>query len=182
MKSGSKRNQVIKLKHILMCFIYLLGISHRTIKRDAIWWSWQNQKCSKLREIPRVIKGNQNSKVCWDLSYRSNRFCIPVRSVGPIIEQVRSIGLVRFPHRVLERFFGYVWSRSDMSDEHCDRCNLNSIGLVRPFSEYVRVLTQLCYLRKFSSVSGLSRFWSLHTGLTGMVDRSALTALMASFF
>jgi hypothetical protein len=53
---------------------------------------------------------------------------------------------------------------------------LNSIGLVRPFSEYVRVLTQLCHLRKFSSVSGLSWFWSLDTGLTGMVDRSALTA------
>jgi hypothetical protein len=32
-----KKNQVIKLKLILMCFIYLLSIGRRTIKRDATW-------------------------------------------------------------------------------------------------------------------------------------------------
>jgi hypothetical protein len=35
MKSGSRKNQVDKLKLILLCFIYLLSIGHRTIKRDA---------------------------------------------------------------------------------------------------------------------------------------------------
>jgi hypothetical protein len=35
MKNGSKKNQVGKLKLILMCFIYLLSIGHHTIKRDA---------------------------------------------------------------------------------------------------------------------------------------------------
>jgi hypothetical protein len=33
----SKKNQVGKLKLILMCFIYLLSIGRRTIKRDATW-------------------------------------------------------------------------------------------------------------------------------------------------
>jgi hypothetical protein len=48
--------------------------------------------------------------------------------------------------------------KSYMSDELYDHCNLNSTGLVRPFSGHVRVLTQLCHLREISSVSGLSRF------------------------
>jgi hypothetical protein len=47
---------------------------------------------------------------------------------------------------------------SNMSGELYDRCNLNSTGLVRPFSGHVRVLTRLCHLREISSVSGLSRF------------------------
>jgi hypothetical protein len=34
-EKGSKKNQVGKLKLILMCFIYLLSIGHHTIKRDA---------------------------------------------------------------------------------------------------------------------------------------------------
>jgi hypothetical protein len=37
MKSSTKKNQVDKLKFILMCFISLLSIAHRTIKRDATW-------------------------------------------------------------------------------------------------------------------------------------------------
>jgi hypothetical protein len=71
-----------------------------------------------------------------------------------------------------------------MSGEHCDRCNLNSTELVRHFSGHVRVLTQLCHLREFPLVSGLSQFWSLHTSLTDKVDwsdRSTLIAPMASF-
>jgi hypothetical protein len=45
-----------------------------------------------------------------------------------------------------------------MSGELFDRCNLNSTRLVRPFSEHVRILTQLCHLREISLVSGLSQF------------------------
>jgi hypothetical protein len=37
MESDSMKNQVGKVKLILMCFIYLLSIGHRTIKRNAIW-------------------------------------------------------------------------------------------------------------------------------------------------
>jgi hypothetical protein len=34
-ENGTKKNQVDKLKFILICFISLLSIGHRTIKRDA---------------------------------------------------------------------------------------------------------------------------------------------------
>jgi hypothetical protein len=33
----TKKNQVDKLMFILICFISLLSIGHRTIKRDATW-------------------------------------------------------------------------------------------------------------------------------------------------
>jgi hypothetical protein len=36
-ENGTKKNQVHKLKFILICFISLLSIGHRTIKRDATW-------------------------------------------------------------------------------------------------------------------------------------------------
>jgi hypothetical protein len=36
-ENDTKKNQVDKLKFILMCFISLLSICHRTIKRDATW-------------------------------------------------------------------------------------------------------------------------------------------------
>jgi hypothetical protein len=36
-ENDTKKNQVNKLKFILICFISLLSIGHRNIKRDAIW-------------------------------------------------------------------------------------------------------------------------------------------------
>jgi hypothetical protein len=36
-ENSIKKNQVDQLKFILICFISLLSIDHRTIKRDAIW-------------------------------------------------------------------------------------------------------------------------------------------------
>jgi hypothetical protein len=36
-ENGTKKNQVDKLKFILICFISLLSITRRTIKRDATW-------------------------------------------------------------------------------------------------------------------------------------------------
>jgi hypothetical protein len=36
-ENDTNKNQVNKLKFILICFISLLSIGHRTIKRDAIW-------------------------------------------------------------------------------------------------------------------------------------------------
>jgi hypothetical protein len=36
-ENGTKKNQVDKLKFILICFISLLSIGHCTIKRDATW-------------------------------------------------------------------------------------------------------------------------------------------------
>jgi hypothetical protein len=43
MKNDKKKNQADMLKFILKCFISFLSIVHRTMKRDATWWSWQNQ-------------------------------------------------------------------------------------------------------------------------------------------
>jgi hypothetical protein len=42
-ENDTKKNQVDKLKFILICFISLMSICHHTIKRNATWWSWQNQ-------------------------------------------------------------------------------------------------------------------------------------------
>jgi hypothetical protein len=36
-ENGTKKNQVDKLKFILICFTSLLSIGHRTTKRDATW-------------------------------------------------------------------------------------------------------------------------------------------------
>jgi hypothetical protein len=36
-ENGTKKNQVDKLKFILICFISLLSIGRHTIKRDATW-------------------------------------------------------------------------------------------------------------------------------------------------
>jgi hypothetical protein len=36
-ENGTKKNQVDKLKFILICFISLLSIGHHTIKKDATW-------------------------------------------------------------------------------------------------------------------------------------------------
>jgi hypothetical protein len=46
----------------------------------------------------------------------------------------------------------------DMFDELFDRWNLNSTGLVQPFSEHVRVLNQICQFREFPSETTLSLF------------------------
>jgi hypothetical protein len=36
-ENDTKKNQVDKLKFILICFISLLSIGHHTIKRDVTW-------------------------------------------------------------------------------------------------------------------------------------------------
>jgi hypothetical protein len=46
----------------------------------------------------------------------------------------------------------------DMSGELYNHCNLNSTGLVYPFSRHVWVLTQLWHMREISSMSDLSWF------------------------
>jgi hypothetical protein len=70
-------------------------------------------KCLKPIEIQRVMRGNQIPRVCWNLSYRSDRYCTPIRPVGPVLEQVWCTGLVRSLYRIPETFFGHVqpWTR-----------------------------------------------------------------------
>jgi hypothetical protein len=70
-------------------------------------------KCSKPREIPWVMEGNQIPRVCRNLSLQSNRYWTPVRPVGHIQEQVRSTGLVRSLYQLSKLFTGLVryWTR-----------------------------------------------------------------------
>jgi hypothetical protein len=66
-ENGTKKNQVDKLKFILICFISLLSIGHRTIKRDATWWSWQNQSAQnpeRFHEWCKEIKFQECAKIC----------------------------------------------------------------------------------------------------------------------
>jgi hypothetical protein len=56
-----------KLKLILMCFISLLSIAHCTIKRNATWWSWQNQSAQnseKFQEWCKETKFQECAKIC----------------------------------------------------------------------------------------------------------------------
>jgi hypothetical protein len=119
--------------------------------------------------------------VYWVLSYRSDRYCTQVRPIEPTSEQVRSTGLVRPLYRVLEMFFGYVrswtrhvrWTIWPLEFELYRTClaplrtcpdpnpNLPSKGVF--FSECPEPV------------------WGYPTGLTIMVDQSALTAPTVSF-
>jgi hypothetical protein len=74
-------------------------------------------KCSKPREFPRVMKGNQIPRVCRNLSYWSDRYCTPVSLVGPVPDQVRFAALVCSSHQVLETFSGLSDLGLDMSIE-----------------------------------------------------------------
>jgi hypothetical protein len=58
-----KRNRVVKLKFILMCFYFSLEYRLPYYKEGYNMMILTKPKCSKPREISRVIKGNQNSKV-----------------------------------------------------------------------------------------------------------------------
>jgi hypothetical protein len=138
-------------------------------------------KCSKPREIPRVMRGNQISRVCWNLSYRSDWYYTPVIPVRPAPEQIWSTELVRSLYRIPEMFFGHVrpwtrhiqWTIWPLEFELHQTC----LALLRtcpgpnPNLSFERV-----FISEWSEP-----IWSHPTSLTGMVDRSALTAPMASF-
>jgi hypothetical protein len=66
-ESDKKKNQVDKLKFILKCFISFLSIGHRIIKRDATWWSWQNQIAQNLerfQEWAKETKFQECAEIC----------------------------------------------------------------------------------------------------------------------
>ncbi len=79
-ENDTKKNQVDKHMFILLCFISLLSIGHRTIKRDAAWWSWQNQSVQNPERFHEWWKKTKIPK-CEEISptdqtgfaYRSNR-------------------------------------------------------------------------------------------------------------
>jgi hypothetical protein len=78
-KGGSKKNQLGKLKLILLCFIYLLSIGRCTIKRDAKWLSRQNQSAQNTERFHERWKETKILKCAeisptgqTDFAYRSD--------------------------------------------------------------------------------------------------------------
>jgi hypothetical protein len=113
--------------------------------------------------------------VCWNLSYRSDRYWTPVRPVGPIQEQVRSIGLIWSLYRLPEPFIGLVryWIRLVQQTIWPLEFELHRTSPA--ITGHVRVLTQICQFRKFPSESALSSVgvtipvWPIWW--TGLTDR-----------
>jgi hypothetical protein len=144
-----KKNQVDKLKFILICFISLLSIGRRTIKRDATWWSWQNQSARNPERFHEWCK-DQILRVCWNLSYRSDRYCTLVRPVWPIQEQVRSL------YRLSEPFAGHVWYWTGLVHQTIWPLKFKLHRTSPAITGYVRLLIQIGQFREFPSESALS--------------------------
>jgi hypothetical protein len=133
-------------------------------------------KCLKHTEIPRVVKETKFRSVLKSL--------LPVRPVWPIPEQVRSTGLVRSLHRILERFSRHVWSLTKLVRRTIwslkFELHRTCPALHRPCPGPKPNLSN----QRVSFWKWLESLWSLHIGQTGMVDwldQSALTAPTASF-
>jgi hypothetical protein len=91
-ENNTMKNQVNKLKFILIYFISLLSIGHRTIKRDAIWWSWQNQSAQnplRFHEWCKEIKFQECAKICHTgqigIEHQSDRLDLSKSMSGPFI-------------------------------------------------------------------------------------------------
>jgi hypothetical protein len=69
-------------------YVFYLSLEYRSsyYKEGCNMVILTKPKCSKPREIPRVMKENQNSKLCGNLSHRSDRFRISIKPIGPILE------------------------------------------------------------------------------------------------
>jgi hypothetical protein len=111
--------------------------------------------------------------VCWNLSYRSDRYWTPV---GPIREQVRSTELVRSLYRLPESFIGHVryWTRLVRQTIWSLEFELHRTSPA--ITGHVRVIIQICQFREFPSENALSPIgmttpvWPVWwTDLTGLV-------------
>ena len=79
MKSGTKKNQVDS-SSLFLCVLFLLSIGRRTIKRDATWWSWQNQSAQnpeRFHEWCKETKFQECAEICptgqTGIAHRSDR-------------------------------------------------------------------------------------------------------------
>jgi hypothetical protein len=133
--------------------VFYLSLEYRSsyYKEGCYMMILAEPKCSKPREILRVIKRNQISRVCWNLTYRSDRLDLSQSKSGPLD--------LSGPFTRFQRLFSDLSGlRPDMFGNLFDRWNLNSTGIVRPFSRHARVLNQFCQFREFPSESALSMF------------------------
>jgi hypothetical protein len=80
-ENSTKKNQVDKLEFILICFISILSICRRTIKRDVIWCSWQNQSAQnpeRFHEWCKETKFQECAEIGHTgqigIAHRSDRF------------------------------------------------------------------------------------------------------------
>jgi hypothetical protein len=89
-ENSTKKNQVDKHKFILICFISLLSIGRRNIKRDATWWSWQNQSAQnpeRFHKWCKETKFQECAEICHTsqtgIEHRSDRLDLSKSKSGP---------------------------------------------------------------------------------------------------
>jgi hypothetical protein len=90
-ENDTKKNQVDKLKFIFICFISLLSIGHRTIKRDVTWWSWQNQSAQnpeRFHEWCKKTKFQECVEICYTgqtgIEHQSDRLDLSKSKSDPL--------------------------------------------------------------------------------------------------
>jgi hypothetical protein len=97
-ENGTKKNQVDKLKFILICFISLLGIGQCTIKRDVTWWSWQNQSAQNPERFHEWCKESKFQEC--DEIYHTGQTNIEHRSDQLDISKSKSVPFTGFQSRL----------------------------------------------------------------------------------
>jgi hypothetical protein len=183
-ENSTKNNQVDRLKFIFRCFISLLSIGHRTIKRDATWWPWQNQNAQNLErfhEWCKEIKFQECTKICHTdqtgIAHRSDHFNLSKSKSGPPdLSDPFTTRLVRSLYRLLELFAGHVWSWTRLVRQTIWPLEFELHQTCPTITGYVRLLTQICQFKDFPTESALSpvgvtlSVWPVWwTGLTSRV-------------
>jgi hypothetical protein len=159
-----------------MCFISLLSIGHRTINRDATWWSWQNQSAQNpeiFQEWCKEIKFQECAEICptgqtsWTYPRVSpvQRTCpVPlpdfryVYRTCPILDQTSLVNNLTVG----------IWAPADFSGPHRTYSGPNP-----------NLPIQIVSFRECPEL-----VWGHPTDLTSMMDQSdryGLTAPTASF-
>jgi hypothetical protein len=79
--------KVDNLRFILICFTFLLSIGRHTTKREATWWSWQNQSAQKqdsFHKWCKETKFQECAKICHTgIEHQSDRLNLSKSLSGP---------------------------------------------------------------------------------------------------